>query len=34
MIVDLAVYRDGQRQPGDLELEAALEAARGSGAFV
>jgi magnesium transporter len=34
MIVDLAVYRDGQRQPGDLELEAALEAGREPDSFV
>lgn len=34
MIVDLAVYRDGLREPGALELAAALEAGRGSGSFV
>jgi magnesium transporter len=34
MIVDLAVYRDGLRQPGSLELEEALEAGREPGSFV
>jgi magnesium transporter len=34
MIIDLAVYRDGVRQPGELEFEAALEAGREPGSFV
>ncbi|MDP8970760.1 MAG: magnesium/cobalt transporter CorA [Actinomycetota bacterium] len=34
MIIDCAVYEDGQRRPGELELEAAYEAGRGDNAFV
>jgi magnesium transporter len=34
VIVDLAVYERGRRQPGELELEQAYEACRRDGAFV
>lgn len=34
MIVDLAVYRDGRRVPGDLSLDDAYAQARADGAFV
>lgn len=34
MIVDLAVYRDGHREPDEFELAAALEAGRGPRSFV
>ncbi len=34
MIVDCAVYEEGQRRDGDLDLEQASDAARGDGAFV
>ncbi|HWB72899.1 MAG TPA: magnesium/cobalt transporter CorA [Egibacteraceae bacterium] len=34
MIVDCAVYEDGQRRPGRLELETAYEAGREDNAFV
>ncbi|MEO6627229.1 MAG: magnesium and cobalt transport protein CorA [Aquihabitans sp.] len=34
MIIDLALYRDGRRQPGVPELADALDAARGPDAFV
>jgi magnesium transporter len=34
VIVDCAVYRDGKREPGQLELERAFEAARRDGCFV
>lgn len=34
MIVDLAVYRDGKRAPGKLDLQEAFEAGREEGAFV
>jgi len=33
VIVDMAVYEDGARQPGELELEDAYEACRGGKAF-
>ncbi len=34
VIVDLAVYRDGKRAPGKLDLQEAFEAGREDGAFV
>ena len=34
MIIDLALYRGGQREPGVLELSDALDAARGPDTFV
>jgi magnesium transporter len=34
VIVDLAVYRDGKRSPGKLDLQEAFEAGRDGGAFV
>ena len=34
MIVDCAVYEHGERRPGSLDLDEALAAARGDGAFV
>jgi magnesium transporter len=34
VIVDCAVYEEGRRRPGTLDLEAAFDACRGDGAFV
>jgi magnesium transporter len=34
VIVECAVYQDGRREPGDIPLERACEAAQGDGAFV